>query len=728
MLSQHVLRKTRLPRLSSAACRSSFGTTSVNRTKYDATLKNLKIGRHTRVIFQGFTGRQATANAKESIAWGTNIVGGVTPGRESEHLGLPVLPSVRKAVDVLKPHATGIYVAAHQAPAAIEEAIEAEVPLIVAVAEHIPLHDILRVLSPTKHRPIHSILKTQSASRLVGANSPGIISSVGKCRIGFQPLPCFEPGKVGIVAKSGTLSYEAAASTLRAGLGQSLCVGVGGDILSGTGLVDGLKILVEDEETEAIAICGEIGGFAEMEAADWIQEYRSRTRNPKPIAAVIAGVNAVPGRIMGHAGAFALPGEPDASAKSKALEDAGVAVINHPSRFGPVLKTLLSGSQILSGNAIASLKATAPMQQRRTLHTSAVKRPLHRPCPQKVSPKQVTTESRRSLYLSRDVALNLLREQGIDVSETPAKVPDSAQRLLAVLINRATSSPCIIASPTTSDTDVAARSFDFDYPIHGTPDLAPILPKIIKILNLGEDSLPSLSTLIHQLVSLFMSKEAFLLHTLVTAAAPNHNAVKVTHAHLGFDDAALRSGKRQADIHALRDASLEDPAEVSAEPDGIVYIKLGGEKPGTSKSHNIGTLVNGAGLAMNTVDALADAGGKAANFLDTGGKATSETVKRSFEVILQDERVKCIFVNIFGGLTLGDMIARGIVLAFQDLEKQLAKIPVVVRIRGTNEAEGQKIIADSGLSGLYAFDDFDEAAAKAVGLADEKTKEQHTKD
>lgn len=146
--------------------------------------------------------------------------------------------------------------------------------------------------------------KTQSASRLVGANSPGIISSVGKCRIGFQPLPCFEPGKVGIVAKSGTLSYEsrsssrshiyrpanctnvtpmgkAAASTLRAGLGQSLCIGVGGDIVSGTGLLDGLKVLIEDESTEAIAICGEIGGFAEMEAAEWIRMYRARTRNPK---------------------------------------------------------------------------------------------------------------------------------------------------------------------------------------------------------------------------------------------------------------------------------------------------------------------------------------------------------------------------------------------------------------------------------------------------------------
>ncbi|KAK8088216.1 hypothetical protein PG997_003177 [Apiospora hydei] len=721
MLGRPALRETRLPRLSAAACRSSFGTTSVNRTKYDATLKNLKIGKHTRVIFQGFTGRQATANAKESIAWGTNIVGGVTPGRGGEHLGLPVLPSVKKAVEVLKPDATGIYVAAHQAPAAIEEAIEAEVPLIVAVAEHIPLHDILR---------IHSMLKTQSASRLVGANSPGIISSVGKCRIGFQPLPCFEPGKVGIVAKSGTLSYEGRFFIpldtrlhrhFAPALGRVSALASAAISLSGTGLVDGLKILVEDEETEAIAICGEIGGFAEMEVAEWIQEYRSRIGNPKPIAAVVAGVNAVPGRVMGHAGAFALPGEPDASAKAKALEDAGVAVINHPSRFGPVLKTLLSGSQTQSGNGIASLRATAAMQQRRTLHTFAAKRPLPRAWHQKVTPRQGTTENRRNLYLDRDVALDVLRQQDIDVLETPDNVSDSVQHLLAVSINRATSSPCIITSPTTSDIDEAARSFDFDYPVHGVPDLAPIIPDILKTLNLGEGSLVTLSTLIHQLVDLFTSKEAFLLQTHIAAPAPDHKTVQITHAHLGFDDAAHHSGKRQADIHALRDVSLEDAAEVSAEPDGIVYIKLGGgggDQLGTAdESHNIGTLVNGAGLAMNTVDALADAGGKAANFLDTGGKATSETVKRSFEVILGDERVKCIFVNIFGGLTLGDMIARGIVLAFRDLEEQLATIPVVVRIRGTNEAEGQKIIADSGLAGLYAFDNFDEAAAKAVELA-----------
>lgn len=234
---------------------------------YSDTISNLKIGSHTRVIFQGFTGRQGTVNAQQSIKWGTRIVGGVRPGKEGEHLGLPVLPTVRKAQEQLKPDATGIYVAANQAAGAIEEAIEAEIPLIVAVAEHIPLHDMLR---------IHAMLQTQSKSRLVGANAPGIISAIGRCRIGFQPLPCFAPGHVGIVAKSGTLSYETVASLTRAGLGQSLCIGMGGDIVPGTDFVDALRVFEDDEDTHGVVMVGEIGGTAEEEAAEWIKEYKRR--------------------------------------------------------------------------------------------------------------------------------------------------------------------------------------------------------------------------------------------------------------------------------------------------------------------------------------------------------------------------------------------------------------------------------------------------------------------
>ncbi|TVY87373.1 Succinate--CoA ligase [ADP-forming] subunit alpha, mitochondrial, partial [Lachnellula willkommii] len=621
---------------------------------YEGTIGNLRIGRDTRVIFQGFTGMypcidvyhityefdsayvyldmgidivsaKATANAKESIAWGTNIVGGVTPGKNTEHLGLPVLPSVREAMQKLKPHATGIYVAAHQAPAAIEEAIEAEVPLVVAVAEHIPVHDLLR---------IHSMLHTQSKSRLVGANSPGIISAVGRCRIGFQPLPCFMPGRVGIVAKSGTLSYEAVASTTRAGLGQSLCIGMGGDVLAGTRFVDALKIFEHDDDTEGIVLIGEIGGDAEMEAADWIKEYRKRSLNPKPISAVIGGVNVAPGRVMGHAGAFTLPGEPDALAKVKRLQDAGVTIVNHPAKFGEAMKALLGSSGRASSGA-----ATTGASQRRGMHMMRRVRPTVQP------PVSNFAFQKRNLYIRENLAFDLLRERGINASEYSGK---GRKRMLAVGIDRASMSPCIIASPATNDQNphAEAKKFPFDY-IKGFEPSQTLV--IADHLQMGGTAKESLGKLINNLVSLYMQKEAFLLETSFVERLGD---LKVVGAHFGFDDAAFRSTKRQGDIHALRRIEDEDAQEVEAEKDGIVYIKLAGDG-------NIGTLVNGAGLAMNTVDALADAGGKAANFLDTGGKATSETVKKSFQVILQDERVKVIFVNIFGGLTLGDMIANG---------------------------------------------------------------------
>ncbi|KAI0159530.1 succinyl-CoA synthetase-like protein [Xylariaceae sp. FL1272] len=673
--------------------RRSFGSTA-SCLNYDLTLKNLKIGSHTRVIFQGFTGKQATANALESIKWGTQIVGGVTPGRTGEHLGLPVLPSVRKAMEVLKPDATGIYVSAHQATAAIKEAIEAEVPLIVVVAEHIPLHDFIT---------IHSMLKTQSVSRLVGANSPGIISAVGKCRIGFQPLPCFEPGRIGIVARSGTLSYETAASTLRSELGQSLCIGVGGDILPGTTLKDGLQILAEDKDTEAIALVGEVGGDAEMEAAAWIKEYNERETQPKPIAAVIGGKNTVPGRIFGHAGAFALPGEPSAQDKIKALQLAGAAIVNHPSRFGPTLKTMLVGSTP-SGRGIGIPRSPSSSQQRE-IHT-ALRRPTSTSC------TDIQMAQRRSIYLTESTAFDLLTHRLIPVAQETSA--DQKRRLLAITVNRSTNCPCVVVSPTVNGDSTEIKKFDYPYKT-GAADLD--FSAIVSYIGLDANNaeiISSLRTILNELVILFAENEAFLLETHLVSPGED-SPIAIAAARFGFDDAAHRSGKRQADIQALRDTSVEDPAEVGVEKDGIVYIKLpnGGRE---NEVANIGTLVNGAGLAMNTVDALADAGGRAANFLDTGGKATSETVKKSFEVILKDPRVKCIFVNIFGGLTLGDMIARGVVLAFSELHMS---VPVVVRIRGTNEKEGQRIIEDSGLP-LFAFDDFDEAAAKAIELVNQK--------
>lgn len=369
---------------------------------------------------------------------------------------------------------------------------------------------------------------------------------------------------------------------------------------------------------------------------------------------------------MGHAGAFTLPGEPDALTKIKYLEDAGVTIVNHPEKLGDAMKKLLGNSGRASSGA-----ATSGASQRRGMHTMRRARPI----PGSVLRSDLASQ-KRNLYIREELAQDLLRERGFNASKYSGK---GTKRMLAVGVDRANMSPCIIASPATNleEPHAGAKKFPFEYQ-KGVD--ASQIQQIADHLQLSESSKDALPKLVNGLVKLFMEKEAFLLETMLVERLGD---LKIVGANFGFDDAAFRSTKRQADIHALRRIEDEDAQEVEAENDGIVYIKLAGDG-------NIGTLVNGAGLAMNTVDALADAGGKAANFLDTGGKATSETVKKSFQVILQDPRVKVIFVNIFGGLTLGDMIANGILLAFNELEMRL---PVVVRIRGTNEEEGQKIVS-----------------------------------
>ncbi|PGG95172.1 hypothetical protein AJ79_10211 [Helicocarpus griseus UAMH5409] len=660
-------------------CLNSRFSTSSRSLNYADTLPNLKIGAHTRVLFQGFTGMsEATANVKESLAWGTKIVGGVKPGVEGEHLGLPIFPSVKVAQEKTKPDASAIYVPGQQTAQAIEEAIEAEIPLIVAVAEHVPIHDILRV---------HSMLKTQSKSRLVGANCPGIISAIGKCRIGFQPLPCFSPGHIGIVAKSGTLGYETVASTTRAGLGQSLCISMGGDVLAGTDFVDALNIFEHDNDTHGIMIVGEIGGTAELAAAEWIADYRRRTANPKPIMAVVGGLHAPPGRIMGHAGAWAAPGEPDAQTKIKALQDAGAVMVHHPEKFGEGMKTLLGNA----GRRPVLESAPASAVGQRGFHT--LRRPNVR--------RQPINTQRRNLYLKQSQSFDLLKDSGVAAGETK----EAGDFFFGISIDRQTHSPCIVASPTTDPAVQLAltRKYPFNYgSTQFTADGANI-KEVASYIGLGDSALAPLAKLAQNLLDIFMTKEAFVLETKVLVASDGR--FQINGARFGFDDAAYKSSKRQEDIHALRNKAEEAPEEVEAEKDGIVYVKLGGEG-------SIGTLVNGAGLAMNTVDALSHHGGHCANFLDTGGKATSETVKSSFRIILSDPRVKTIFVNIFGGLTLCDMIANGIIMAFRDLDM---KVPVVVRLRGTNEELGQKMIADSGLP-LHAFDSFEEAAKKVISF------------
>ncbi|KAJ4394294.1 hypothetical protein N0V93_003511 [Gnomoniopsis smithogilvyi] len=736
-------------RLRHTPCRPThrlFSTSTPRLDQYATTLDNLRIGSQTRVIFQGFTGRQATANAKESIAWGTNIVGGVTPGREGTHLDLPVLPSVRKAVEELKPDATGIYVPASAAVAAIEEAIEAEVPLIVAVAEHIPLHDMLR---------IHSMLKTQNRSRLVGPNSPGIISAAEgeRCRIGFQPLPCFSAGCVGIAAKSGTLSYETVASTTRAGLGQSLCIGVGGDVLPGTDLVEALKVLTTDPKTKAIALIGEIGGDGEVLAAQWIRDYHNSTpqADRKPIVALVAGRQAPLDRVMGHAGAFWLPGEATAKQKVDALAAVGVTMVNHPAKFGEALKhrlglnseesfkannvELQDGAQYSSRDSFTSASLgekraqQQPQQQhRRELHTSArtclssQARPTTLSSSRALQPQQT-----RSLHLDRSASIQLFKEGMSDATGKLLQLDQNPCRYLSLSMDRASRSQCITTGLIQSEGAwkvpaifnkillPSGRNDIMELDLQEFDKVCEAVINHLKIEATAEHDQPVRKTrgLLRDMAKVFKEKEAKVVSmqfgTLWHGGSTQHF---VHDFRIELDDATLKSGGRLQDVHETYVAvEQRDPGAAEAEKDGIVYHRLNPASP----LHNIGTLVNGAGLAMNTVDALADHGGLAANFLDTGGKATAETVRKSFEIILRDERVKVIFVNIFGGLTLGDMIARGIILAFKEVGIQ---VPVVVRIRGTNEAEGQKIIAESGLP-LFAFDDFEQAAEKAIQLADE---------
>ncbi|RKL30606.1 hypothetical protein BFJ70_g10139 [Fusarium oxysporum] len=285
----------------------------------------------------GFTGKAATKNAQDTIEYGTKVVGGVSPGKGGQpHLDLPVFNTVKEAMEEVKPDVSAVFVPATFAAAAILEAIEAEIPLVVSVAEHVPVHDMLRV---------HEVLRTQSKTRLVGPNCPGIIAP-NQCRVGIMPYKQYTRGCVGIVSKSGTLSYEAVGSTSRAGLGQSIVVGMGGDMLPGTTLADGLKLFFNHDETKGIIVIGEIGGEAELEAAELIREHRRKFPKPKPVIAMVAGRTAPEGKAMGHAGAIWRNGDVTAEAKSKALEDAGAIIVPRPGVMGEKMKELL-GMKVL---------------------------------------------------------------------------------------------------------------------------------------------------------------------------------------------------------------------------------------------------------------------------------------------------------------------------------------------------------------------------------------------